>query len=50
LRFNGTSWSRNASVGACSETARATGQSCRSLSIIVVIPEVETVTRRRDSP
>ena len=50
LRFSGTSGSRSSSLGACSDTAMATAQSCDSLSIIGTTPEVDTVTRRRERP
>jgi hypothetical protein len=46
----GTSLSRNPSVGACSDTASATGQASAKRSIAGTMPEVDTVTRRRDRP
>ena len=46
----GTSTSRKASFGACSETASATGHSSDRRSIAGTRPEVDTVTRRRESP
>ena len=50
LRLIGTSLSRSASSGACRLTASATGHSAASRSICGTRPDVETVTRRRDSP
>ncbi|CFW31096.1 Uncharacterised protein [Bordetella pertussis] len=48
--LSGTSSSRSASLGACRDTASATGQSWDRRSIMGTTPEVETVTRRRDRP
>src|SRR5262249_23917607 len=42
--------SRSASFGACSDTASATGHSSRRRSIIGTMPEVDSVTRRRERP
>ena len=42
--------SRSASVGACRLTASATGTTRASSSICGTMPEVDTVTRRRDRP
>src|SRR3989442_1592461 len=50
LRLMGMSVSRSASFGACKDTASATGHSAARRSIIGTIPDVESVTRRRESP